>query len=78
LSPVDKERFAMTAIFGGEPLTWQLEMATHVWDCSAAEAEGTVARFIRRGLVTAQANGRYWTHALLADYAQTLMDEMGL
>lgn len=78
LSAVDKERFAMSAVFGGEPLTWQLEMAAHVWECSQAEAEDTVARLIRRGLVYAQGNGRYWMHALLADYAQELMDSMGL
>ncbi|MCB8944023.1 MAG: hypothetical protein H6658_09740 [Ardenticatenaceae bacterium] len=78
LSPVEKERFAMSAVFGGEPLTWQLDMAAHVWDCSQAEAEDTVAQFMRRGLVYAQGNGRYWMHALLADYAQEMMDEMGL
>lgn len=78
LSPLDKERFAMSAIFGGEPVTWQIEMAAFVWECSVPEAEDTVARFIQRGLVYPQENGRYWMHALLADYAQELMDEMDL
>ncbi len=78
LSRVDKERFAMASVFGGEPLTWNLEMAAYVWDCSMNETEDTVARFIQRGLAEAQENGRYWMHALLADYAQGLMDEMGL
>ena len=78
LSPVDRERFAMASVFGGEPLSWQLDMAAHVWECCFTEAEETVARFIRRGLVYAQGNGRYWMHALLADYAQELMEQMGL
>lgn len=78
LSSVDKERFAMAAVFGGEPLTWQIDMAAHVWECSITEAEDTVARFIQRGLVYAQGKGRYWMHALLADYAQELMEQMGL
>ncbi|MBX3055854.1 MAG: hypothetical protein KF770_05210 [Anaerolineae bacterium] len=78
LSQVDKERFAMAAVFGGEPLTWDLKMAAHVWDCPVSAAEDTVARFLRRGLVEAHQDGRYWMHALLADYAQLLMDEMGL
>jgi hypothetical protein len=68
----------MSAIFGGEPITWQIEMAAFVWECSVPEAEDTVARFIQRGLVYPQENGRYWMHALLADYAQELMDEMDL
>lgn len=78
LSPVDKERFAMASVFGGEPLTWDLTMAAYVWDCPPNEVEDTIARFLQRGLVEAQRGGRYWMHALLADYAQALMDEMGL
>lgn len=78
LSLVDKERFAMASVFGGEPLTWQLDMAARVWECSLTEAEDTVARFIQRGLVYPQGNGRYWMHALLADYAQEIMEELRL
>ncbi len=82
LSKADKERFVMASIFGGEPLTWALDMAAYVWECSLTEAEDTVTRFIRRGLLEAQKdeqeNRRYRMHALLADYAQALMDEMGL
>ncbi len=78
LSPIDKERFAMASVFGGEPLTWDLEMAAYVWDCQQTEAEDTVSRFIKRGLTEAQKDGRFWMHALLADYAQELMDEMSL
>ena len=78
LSRLDKERFAMASVFGGEPLTWQVDMAAYVWECSLTDAEDTVAHLIQRGLVYRQEDGRYWMHALLADYAQELMDEMGL
>ncbi len=82
LSQVDKERFAMASVFGGEPLTWNLEMVAHVWGCSIIEADDTAARFIQRGLleteIDEQKNIRYRMHALRADYAQALMEEMGL
>lgn len=78
LDETDRQRFAMAAVFGGEPLTWAIPLAAHVWECTAAEAEDTVARFSHRGLVQRREDGRYWMHALLADYAKALMDEMGL
>ncbi len=77
LSKPDQERFAMAAVFGGEPLTWDLPAAAHVWECSAEEAEDTIARFIRRGLVERRGE-RYWMHALLADYANEMLEELGL
>lgn len=77
LGRIDQERFAMLALFGGEPLTWDLQNAAYVWDCSAVEAEDTVARLIQRGLVERR-GARYWMHALLVDYAQQMMDEMKL
>lgn len=78
MTALDRERFAMAAVFGGEPLTWKLDLAAHVWECSLAEAEKTTAHFIQRGLVERKGHDRYWMHALLADYAQELLDEMGL
>ena len=77
LSQVDQKRFAMASIFGGDPLTWEINAAAFVWECSLTEAEDTVSRLIQRGLVERR-NGRYWMHALLADYAAELMEEMGL
>ncbi|RIK43180.1 MAG: hypothetical protein DCC55_06505 [Chloroflexi bacterium] len=77
LSQVDQERFAMASLFGGDPLTWEINAAAFVWECSVAEAEDTVSRLIQRGLVERR-NGRYWMHALLADYAAELMERMGL
>lgn len=41
----------MAAVFGGDPLTWEIHAAAYVWECSVEEAEATVARFIQRGLV---------------------------
>lgn len=73
LNPVDQARFAMLAVFGGEPLTWEINAATYVWECTAEEAEETVSRFIQRGLVERRGD-RYWMHALLADYAAELME----
>lgn len=73
----DQERFAMASVFGGEPLTWDIKAATFVWECSLEEAEDTTSRFIKRGLVAPRTQ-RYWMHALLADYAADMMDEMEL
>lgn len=78
LRAVDRERFALAGVLGGEPLTWSLDLAQRMWDCDRVAAEDTVARFVQRGLVTPVANGRYWMHALLVDYAEMLRDKMGM
>lgn len=77
LSQADQERFAMLAVFGGEPLTWEINAAAYVWECPVEDAEATVSRFIQRGLVERRGD-RYWVHALLADYAAEMMEKMGL
>ncbi|HNS03122.1 MAG TPA: NB-ARC domain-containing protein [Anaerolineae bacterium] len=77
LDKVDQERFAMASVFGGDPLTWEINAAAYVWECSVTEAEDTVARFIQRGLIERRGE-RYWMHALLADYAADMLEEMGL
>lgn len=74
LEPVDRERFAMLAVFGGDPLTWDVEAAADVWECTVEEAEATVARLIQRGLVELRGE-EYWMHALLADYATELLED---
>lgn len=76
LDKVDQERFAMASVFGGDPLTWEINAAAYVWECSVIEAEDTVARFIQRGLIERRGE-RYWMHALLADYAAEMMKAMG-
>ncbi len=78
LDKTDQERFAMSSVFGGEPLTWEINAATRVWECSLAEAEATTTRFIQRGLVEPRPEERYWMHALLADYAAEMAEELGL
>lgn len=77
LDRVDQERFAMASIFGGDPLTWEINAAAFVWECSVEEAEASVARFIQRGLVERRGE-RYWMHALLADYASEMMEAFNL
>lgn len=77
LSKSDQERFAMLSVFGGEPLTWEIKAVSAVWETSIEESEATITRFIHRGLVEPR-NGRFWMHALLADYAAGLMEEMSL
>lgn len=77
LAPEDQTRFAMLAAFGGEPLTWELQAAAYVWECASETAEAATARLIQRGLVEHRA-GRYWMHALLADYADDLRQRLGL
>ncbi len=77
LSSIDQDRFAMLATFGGEPLTWEINAAASVWECSTVDAEATVSGFIQRGLVERRGE-RYWMHALLADYAAEMMDARGL
>lgn len=77
LDKTDQERFAMLSIFGGEPLTWELKAVSSVWETPMEETEATIARFIQRGLVEPR-DSRYWMHALLADYATELREQMGL
>ncbi|MBX3038553.1 MAG: hypothetical protein KF758_16705 [Anaerolineales bacterium] len=77
LSKSDQERFAMLSVFGGEPLTWEIKAVTAVWETSIEDTEATLTRFIQRGLVEPR-NGRFWMHALLADYAGYLVEEMDL
>lgn len=77
LEKIDQDRFAMLAVFGGEPLNWEINAASYVWECTIEQAEDTVARLIQRGLVELR-DDRYWMHALLADYAEEMMDERGL
>jgi hypothetical protein len=78
LNQRDKERFAMLSVFGGEPLTWEINATTSIWECSISEAEDTTAQLIQRGLVEPRPEGRYWMHALLADYAEKLRVELDL
>ncbi len=77
LDKPDQERFAMLSVFGGEPLTWEMNAVSAVWESSMEETEATISRFIQRGLVEPR-DGRYWMHALLADYAAELKKQMGL
>ncbi len=77
LKPVHRERFAMAGVFGGDPLTWDIDAAAFVWECTIEDAEATTSLLIKRGLVERRDN-EYWMHALLADYAEALMNEMGL
>lgn len=78
LARLDQERFAMASLFGGKPLSWDIEAAAYVWDCSRREAEDSVAEFAKRGLIERLPDGLYWMHALLVDYAAALMHELGL
>lgn len=75
LTKVDQERFAMLSAFGAEPLTWDLEAAVDIWDCSQEEAEKTTSNLIQRCIVMRQGSD-YWMHALLADYASELMERV--
>jgi hypothetical protein len=77
LEGVDQERFAMLSVFGSEPLTWEINAAAFVWECSVEHAEASVSTFIQRGLVTRR-DDRYWMHALLADYAAELLETLNL
>jgi hypothetical protein len=77
LEQTNQDRFAMLSVFGGEPLTWEVHAAAHIWDCSVDDAESTISVLIQRGLVERR-NGRYWMHALLADYAAELLVVRGL
>ena len=73
LDQTDQARFALLAVFGAEPLLWEIEAAAHVWECTPEEAEGTVSRFVQRGLVVRRGD-QYWTHVLLADYAAEMLE----
>ncbi|HEX8221871.1 MAG TPA: NB-ARC domain-containing protein [Chloroflexia bacterium] len=73
LSAIDKNRFATLAVFGSEPLTWEILASAAVWECSVEEAEATMSRLIQRALVEVRPDGRYWMNGLLADYAAELL-----
>lgn len=74
LSQVDRTRFAIASVFGGAPLYWDISAAAGVWQCSHAEAAITVSNLLKRGLLEHdEGTGRYWMHALLADYALELV-----
>lgn len=77
LNRADQELFAMLSVFGGDPLTWEIEALVHVWQCSVLEAEAAISRLIQRGLVERRGD-RYWMHALLADYAAEMYEELKL
>jgi hypothetical protein len=77
LDKLEQERFAMLSVFGGEPLTWETNAASAVWECSVDATESTISHFIQRGLVERHGD-RYWMHALLADYAAEMMVDMDL
>jgi hypothetical protein len=74
LNPTDRERFAMCAVLGGDPIIWTLDEATAVWACHSSDAEQTVRNFVRLGLAERR-GGNYWMHALLHDYAYSLWKE---
>ena len=77
LNKLDQKRFAMLSVFGGEPLTWEINAVSAIWESSLEESEATISKLIHRGLV--EPHGvRYWMHALLADYAAEMMENMGL
>ncbi|MCB2160558.1 hypothetical protein KQH40_00570 [bacterium] len=77
LDKTDQDRFAMLGVFGGEPLDWDINAVSYVWDCSMQQAEKTMSSFIQRGLVESRGR-RYWMHALLADYAEEMRQDRNL
>ena len=77
LSKTDRQRFAWLSYFGAQPLYWEIDEAMNQWQCSQEEAEDTISRFIRRGLVMRRdKEGKYWMHTLLAEYAAEIYKEM--
>jgi hypothetical protein len=78
LQDLDRDRFAMLSVFGGEPLSWEIPEAQYVWDCTLEEAENTVHQFVLRGLVESRERGEYSMHSLLADYAKELRVSLNL
>ena len=72
----DQQRFAALSVFGGEPCQWDIEEAANLWACAMEDAEATVIRLIQRGLVEPR-QGRYWVHALFANYGTELRRKMG-
>lgn len=77
LGQADQERFAMLSVFGGEPLTWEINAVSAVWETSVEDTEKTISKFVQRGLIEPRGK-RYWMHALLADYAAEMMESMDL
>ena len=77
LNTTDQKRFAILGVFGGEPLTWDFNAATHMWETSIEDAERTLSQLIQRGLVERRGD-RYWMHALLVDYAHELIKQFNL
>ncbi|HEX8221270.1 MAG TPA: NB-ARC domain-containing protein [Chloroflexia bacterium] len=82
LTSVEQDRFAMLAVFGSEPLTWDINAAASVWECTVDEARKTTGVLVNRGLIECSSSDcstdDYVMHALLADYSAVLMEVKGL
>lgn len=69
-----RERFVFLGGFVAKPATFALEDMAAAW--LADDPGPTVRRLIERGLLEPATNGRYQMHALLADLAAAMLDEL--
>ncbi|MGA7730569.1 MAG: NB-ARC domain-containing protein [Chloroflexia bacterium] len=78
LARIDRKRFALLSVFGGERLTWDIGAVAAIWECTKEEAEESLSRLIQHGLVQRRTDGEYNLHALFADYATEVRIKMAL
>lgn len=74
LAEPDRQRFSKVGLLGAQPLTWVISEAAAAWRCTVTDAEDTVSRLVRQGLVDVpvDADAGYGVHASLVDYAMDI------
>ncbi len=71
LTDAARERFRKLGAFASDA-SFRVEAAAGLWDCPLEEAEGQLAVFVERGLLT-RIEARYQQHSLLRAYALALL-----
>jgi tetratricopeptide (TPR) repeat protein len=69
--------FRQLGVFGGKPNTFSIEAASAIWEMELRDTQKTLGTLVKRALIEVMDidNHRYAPHALLADYAASLLDQ---
>jgi hypothetical protein len=69
--------FRKLGVFGGKPNSFSIEAASGIWEMELRDAQKTMVMLVNRALVEVIDidNRRYALHAVLADYAASLLDQ---
>jgi len=70
-----RDRFTYLSAFAPKPATFSLKIMARTWSLDEKEARRVANRLIDHGLLEPIGNGRFWVHALVVSFAETLVDE---